>query len=58
MRQPEPGVFQWTTSTGHTYTRQPSPTTEWDQTPWFAPELIDAITQEIDDGYLPTEMAA
>jgi hypothetical protein len=25
MRQPRPGVFEWTTRTGHTYTRHPDP---------------------------------
>ena len=32
MRQPTPGVFQWTTHTGHTYTRHPDPlpTAGWD----------------------------
>jgi hypothetical protein len=25
LRQPGPGVFEWTTRTGHTYTRLPDP---------------------------------
>lgn len=32
LRQPAPGVFEWTTSTGHTYTRTPDPLpiADWD----------------------------
>jgi hypothetical protein len=34
LRQPSPGVFEWTTRTGHTYTRHPDPlpTADWDPT--------------------------
>jgi hypothetical protein len=34
MRQTSPGVFEWTTRTGHTYTRHPDPvpTAGWDHT--------------------------
>ncbi|MET1037522.1 MAG: hypothetical protein ABW075_04560, partial [Aeromicrobium sp.] len=34
LRQPTPGVFEWTTRTGHTYTRHPDPlpTADWDLT--------------------------
>ena len=44
MRQPEPGVFQWTTRTGHRYTHtaDPLPVTEW-QHPAFPEELIAAM---------------
>ncbi|MDQ3156954.1 MAG: 13E12 repeat family protein [Actinomycetota bacterium] len=53
VRQPEPGVFEWTTSTGHIHTHRPEPlpTAEWDESPWFAPELVNAISQEINEGY-------
>ncbi|MFI5425868.1 hypothetical protein [Aeromicrobium sp. UC242_57] len=32
LRQPQPGTFQWTTHTGHTYTQTPDPvpTAGWD----------------------------
>ena len=32
LRQPQPGVFEWTTRTGHTYTTHPEPvpTADWD----------------------------
>ena len=51
----EPGVFEWTTSTGHTYTRTPEslPIADWDHEaaelpidPWadeFA-EMLEALT--------------
>jgi len=34
LRQPRPGVFEWTTRTGHTYTRSPAPVpvADWDLT--------------------------
>lgn len=52
VRQPEPGTFQWDTSTGHTYTRTPDPlpTTGWEQNPWFDQGFIDATEQNIRDG--------
>ncbi|MDQ3158028.1 MAG: 13E12 repeat family protein [Actinomycetota bacterium] len=53
VRQPEPGVFVWTTSTGHTYQRRPEPlpVAPWNQAPWFASEFLDAIEQEVQAGY-------
>ena len=52
VRQPDPGVFDWTTSTGHRYTRTPDPlpTTSWDDAPWFDPGLINAVEEEIEAG--------
>ncbi|MCW2839413.1 MAG: hypothetical protein JWR55_896, partial [Aeromicrobium sp.] len=58
MRQTSPGVFEWTTRTGHTYTRHPEPvpTAAWDvtdldtayviptQTPEEFAELLQALT--------------
>jgi len=34
LRQPKPGTFEWTTRTGHTYTRSPAPlpVADWDLT--------------------------
>jgi hypothetical protein len=34
LRQPQPGVFEWTTRTGHTYSRSPAPLpiADWDLT--------------------------
>ena len=36
LRQPQPGVFEWTTRTGHTYTKQsePLPVAEWPVAEW------------------------
>ena len=36
LRQPQPGVFEWTTRTGHTYTKQsePLPVAEWPLAEW------------------------
>ena len=44
MRQPEPGVFQWTTRTGHRYTHtaDPLPVTQWQRSA-FPEELIAAM---------------
>ena len=44
MRQPEPGVFQWSTRTGHRYTHtaDPLPVTEWQRSA-FPEELIAAM---------------
>ncbi|MBP2391703.1 hypothetical protein JOF40_002828 [Aeromicrobium fastidiosum] len=58
LRQPAPGVFEWTTSTGHTYTRtpEPLPIASWDNEapelpadPWadeFA-EMVEYLSQTV-----------
>ena len=53
VRQTGPGVFQWDTSTGHHYTRKPEPlpTTRWDDQPWFDPQFLQAVEEEIEAGY-------
>ena len=60
VRQTEPGVFEWTTSTGHHYTRRSEllPTTGWDREPWFDPGLIEAVEEEIEAGHIPHDLAA
>lgn len=60
VRQPEPGVFRWDTSTGHRYTRRPDPlpAAGWDASPWFDTGFIDAVDHEIDTGYRPHGLAA
>ncbi|MET0448420.1 MAG: hypothetical protein ABW004_08430, partial [Aeromicrobium sp.] len=47
MRQTSPGVFTWTTSTGHTYTRHPDPVpvAGWDSQDWHD-ELTPAPTAD------------
>lgn len=47
MRQPEPGVFQWDTRTGHrfTHTADPFPITEWEASA-FPDEFIAAMAAE------------
>ena len=49
LRQPEPGVFEWTTRTGHRYTHtaDPLPTTNWEDSA-FPQELIHAIEAGLD----------
>lgn len=44
MRQPEPGVFQWSTRTGHRYTHtaDPLPVAEWEDAA-FTREFIEAV---------------
>lgn len=53
VRQPEPGVFEWTTSTGHRYARRPEqlPTTTWNEDPWFDSAFLEAVSDEIEVGY-------
>lgn len=45
MRQPEPGVFEWVTRTGHTYTHRadPLPVTAWVQQTAFTPEFLEVL---------------
>nr|WP_254451047.1 DUF222 domain-containing protein [Aeromicrobium stalagmiti] len=42
LRQPSPGVFEWTTRTGHTYSRfpDPLPIADWDRTPIDFDDLL------------------
>lgn len=60
VRQTEPGTFSWKTSTGHTYLRnsEPLPTATWDATPWFEPQLLQAVEEEMDRGYESSDLAA
>ncbi|KAA1373579.1 DUF222 domain-containing protein [Aeromicrobium fastidiosum] len=55
LRQPAPGVFAWTTSTGHTYTRtpEPLPIADWEHAtadlpadPWAVEfnQMLEALT--------------
>ena len=48
MRQPEPGVFQWSTRTGHhyTHTADPLPAAEWEDAA-FTREFIAAVAYTI-----------
>ena len=48
LRQPEPGIFEWETRTGHRYTHtaDPFPTTTWEDSA-FPQELINAIEAEL-----------
>lgn len=48
MRQPEPGVFQWSTRTGHRYTNtaDPLPVAEWEDAA-FTSEFIEAVASTI-----------
>jgi hypothetical protein len=47
LRQPSPGVFEWTTRTGHTYTRHPEPLpiADWDHDEWQT-ELLPVQTAD------------
>lgn len=48
MRQPEPGVFRWSTRTGHNYTHtaDPLPVAEWEDAA-FTSEFIEAVASTI-----------
>jgi hypothetical protein len=53
MRQTSPGVFEWTTRTGHTYTRHPEPVpiadwnTDQDTTnDWHDELILDQTAEE------------
>jgi hypothetical protein len=45
LRQPSPGVFRWTTRTGHTYTRHPDPLpiADWDLTTVMRADVPDQM---------------
>ncbi len=60
LRQPEPGTFEWDTSTGHTYIHKPDPfpIADWAHDPWFEQEFVDAVTAEIAQGHQPDQRAA
>lgn len=47
VRQPEPGVFEWTTRTGHKYMNRadPLPVTQWDESA-FPPEYIEHVAAQ------------
>lgn len=54
VTQTEPGIFDWTTSTGHHYQRSPDPLPAqlWNPDPWFTPEFIAHTEQDIANGFV------